>query len=565
MAEPTLDMALYGLRSEREPVAVPSKAIVAASSSATTTTKSSVLRQKGRLRSDSFTHYSYRDACTGRTYRLPALGGSKRYFIRKRLVNGPGVDVYLCLDATTQSSVCIKAQSIKNDYNRPFHEQAMMRMVTERSALSPHVGARHIIQLLDAYVDMGVAMHYIVMPYHERGDAFMFIQELSKDNLGYDTIIRGFARDIIVAIHFLHSINVYHRDLKLENFVVFRDADANRDALKLIDFGFAVYAESNEFLCRAMGSPLYCAPELSMISEYQNRYSPSQVDILAMMVCLFCMVYNRFPFLPLKYDPNGKSGAEVLCIMNSCLRRRISDQGPVSLERYYNRGCRSSIHNWQEIFRAALVPPQTRPTFNHLFEMEWIQTLLLEDVRVRAFHRHHACSVVGLDFQSLGPFTSVTESHSARGLTIHQVRNSHLSTSSSSSSSFENEPRRSETMSTSPVVDVVAMVKKVNLTELGKISSNRLSQTHQMTADDEELAVDSPSSNSSSSDDDELPPSIQPTTLTIHKETRPARIAHTLRQLRIRLRKSSGSQPKSPRPQPITTTTNNQNSESTRH
>lgn len=68
---------------------------------------------------------------------------------------------------------------------------------------------------------------------------------------------RIFFRQITSAIHYCHSNNIVHRDLKGENLLL--DDDMN---IKLIDFGFSAKFAKGELLSVTCGSPAYAAPEL---------------------------------------------------------------------------------------------------------------------------------------------------------------------------------------------------------------------------------------------------------------------------------------------------------------
>ncbi len=60
---------------------------------------------------------------------------------------------------------------------------------------------------------------------------------------------------------YLHSRNVAHRDLKLEN-LLFTSKNIENLSVKLIDFGFACKFSKKEGMNLVLGSPLYMAPEL---------------------------------------------------------------------------------------------------------------------------------------------------------------------------------------------------------------------------------------------------------------------------------------------------------------
>ena len=67
-------------------------------------------------------------------------------------------------------------------------------------------------------------------------------------------------KQVIDAIHYLHSMDICHRDLKLEN-IMFEKVGGYD--IKLIDFGFATkFSKDEDTLVVILGSPLYMAPEL---------------------------------------------------------------------------------------------------------------------------------------------------------------------------------------------------------------------------------------------------------------------------------------------------------------
>ena len=83
---------------------------------------------------------------------------------------------------------------------------------------------------------------------------------------------------------YLHSKNIIHRDIKLENVLVSKNKHA-----KLIDFGFATEATSHlNIFC---GTPSYISPEMILKRGYGNS-----VDVWALGVSLFKMLCGHFPF-----------------------------------------------------------------------------------------------------------------------------------------------------------------------------------------------------------------------------------------------------------------------------
>lgn len=63
------------------------------------------------------------------------------------------------------------------------------------------------------------------------------------------------------AVQFLHSLNIAHRDLKLEN-ILCSSNEHEKCIYKLADFGFAKRPERNHLMESPCCTPIYVAPEI---------------------------------------------------------------------------------------------------------------------------------------------------------------------------------------------------------------------------------------------------------------------------------------------------------------
>lgn len=94
-------------------------------------------------------------------------------------------------------------------------------------------------------------------------------------------------RQIVDAMREMHSQNIAHRDMKLENILI----DYQTRKVKIIDFGYSVRIEPNQKQLISCGTPSYMAPEIVKKSPYDLS-----VDVWACGVILFKLLTGVFPF-----------------------------------------------------------------------------------------------------------------------------------------------------------------------------------------------------------------------------------------------------------------------------
>lgn len=92
---------------------------------------------------------------------------------------------------------------------------------------------------------------------------------------------------MLLAVNYLHSRGVVHRDLKLENFLY---ESKDTDHLKLIDFGFSHVWEPNTTMALSCGTLAYVAPEV-----LKKSYT-SKCDLWSTGVILFILLAGYMPF-----------------------------------------------------------------------------------------------------------------------------------------------------------------------------------------------------------------------------------------------------------------------------
>ena len=105
-------------------------------------------------------------------------------------------------------------------------------------------------------------------------------------------IARFYIGQLILTFEYLHSKNIIHRDIKLNNIMVDQFG-----YIKLIDFGISKILNGNRTYS-IIGTPHYMSPEVIMGKGYD--YS---ADYWALGICLYEMLFWRLPFGDNLEDP----------------------------------------------------------------------------------------------------------------------------------------------------------------------------------------------------------------------------------------------------------------------
>lgn len=127
---------------------------------------------------------------------------------------------------------------------------------------------------------------YIVLELVTGGEIFDYV---ALENFS-EPISRFYFRQMMQALHYVHSLGACHRDLKPENILL--DKDFN---IKIADFGFAAPIQGRDgsgFLSTYLGTPSYMAPEILGNQKYQGHV----VDLFAAGVILFTIHAGHPPF-----------------------------------------------------------------------------------------------------------------------------------------------------------------------------------------------------------------------------------------------------------------------------
>lgn len=145
----------------------------------------------------------------------------------------------------------------------------------------------HIVQV-HSIVAIGPRV-FIFMRYEENGDLLEYLKvqgavERERARRWFEQMLNG--------LHYLHTNEIAHRDLKCENILISRSGN-----VKLADFGFATYCvdlngtrlQVSTTFC---GSTCYAAPEILS----GTPHDPKPADVWSLGVVLFVMLTSTMPF-----------------------------------------------------------------------------------------------------------------------------------------------------------------------------------------------------------------------------------------------------------------------------
>ena len=200
------------------------------------------------------------------------------YILGEEIGSGAFGKVLLGKHILTEEKVAIKVldkmilNQTPEDYELVKKEISILKLVKHK----------YIVQL---YEILQTAQHiFIIMEYCEGKEILDYI--LTKNRLNELESLKYF-QQLINCLFYLHSQNIAHRDIKIDNMLL----DYNKD-LKLIDFGLSTKYTDDDLLDQPCGTVVYAAPEVLEGKEYHGMLA----DVWSSGIVLYGMLAGYLPF-----------------------------------------------------------------------------------------------------------------------------------------------------------------------------------------------------------------------------------------------------------------------------
>ncbi|CAJ0606679.1 unnamed protein product [Cylicocyclus nassatus] len=203
----------------------------------------------------------------------------------------------------------------------------------------------HLVRILGHYEAMQHV--FLTMEFASGGDMLQHVQRQGPVNEHQAMI---WMSQVISAVYYMHTRGIVHRDLKLENIVIFPE----EGIIKIGDFGFARSVIRGDALSETYcGSKSYSAPEILK----GEPYDPYKSDVWSVGVIAFVIVTDCMPYCEKRPNPE---------IVEA--QRMRAYEYPQKL--HLSAECRFSIDtmmtfSWRE-----------RPSISHCGCLPWFQTLV---------------------------------------------------------------------------------------------------------------------------------------------------------------------------------------------
>ncbi|KAK1555146.1 hypothetical protein Q3G72_022472 [Acer saccharum] len=199
----------------------------------------------------------------------------ERYEIVKDIGSGNFGVAKLVVDKWTKELLAVKFI----ERGQKIDEHVRREIMNHRSLKHPNIVTFKEVLLTPTHLA-------IVMEYAAGGELFERICNAGRFS---EDEARFFFQQLISGVSYCHSMQICHRDLKLENTLL--DGSAT-PRVKICDFGYSKSSVLHSQPKSTVGTPAYIAPEVLSKREYDGKIA----DVWSCGVTLYVMLVGAYPF-----------------------------------------------------------------------------------------------------------------------------------------------------------------------------------------------------------------------------------------------------------------------------
>ena len=193
-----------------------------------------------------------------------------------------------CIEKITGKNFAVKIVDVSTERQSEHDAKRLSEeTLSEVRLLRQLSGHPSIISIHDFFATS--TFQFAVFELAPKGELFDL---LNKSVTLSEKKTRSIMRQLFEGVEYMHSRNIVHRDLKLENILCIDDK-----RIVISDFGFAKELTSTQKLKDLFGTPGYLAPESLRCQMYENAPGYSfEVDNWALGVIMYTLLAGYAPF-----------------------------------------------------------------------------------------------------------------------------------------------------------------------------------------------------------------------------------------------------------------------------
>lgn len=224
---------------------------------------------------------------------IPLILSNNYNILSKSFISGSFGDIYL---AKYNNEKIV----VKRIHNNTKNKQISLKneiKILEKIIQIPHI---NIVKFFG--INQKLSYTDILMEYCKGGDLMDYVvnNEFIDKNTCFIII-----KQVLLAVHHLHKHSIIHRDIKLENILLY----PNIYHICLCDFGLACYKPYPQKCITKCGTTSTAAPEVFTANINTDNYYDQRCDIWSIGIIMYCIRCGIYPFS----DSNLSIQVDLIC------------------------------------------------------------------------------------------------------------------------------------------------------------------------------------------------------------------------------------------------------------